>query len=696
MIPAGLVNATVLKAGAAFVNPGSLGQAIGSGSSQGIATSIDEETGLEVELSLRSTIEQINAVTSQNWYQRLTEFLQNFEAGTSDQDIIDSWNNVVDEDGVFFDILGIYNRTTRDIVGPSLTASSFNTTLQLLPSWFAETVVGSSSTSTNIINSVTGNVERFSPAIAISESYVSQNNQFTDSVTALNNAETTFTNMNNWVTSGVTGVTLATRTFGEDLEKTGRLIDLSQLSQLGNPGQLVVRMSQTNALSVLLEKLSENNIDVRTVVERGGDAPPILLKAVYDSLSNIGGAELDTVKKVLQIKTENIETVADLLDPRKIFPNSYSTFTSPVFGTTVEFKPIYSDDSGGISQDFSRLGGRLRSIMPPEIAAANAALSRSISQITNIFSVPVDDFARVLQEVETLKENDFIQNQPELVEDSVENIWRDDNSPIELGTGPQGRLLLADLMGMVSGYNIVAPIQQNKELFLELESSGAFVPFTKKGSPNDSSIGFFQVIEHLLDGEYTETTTTANPTPPPDFNTFYTITIPSGVKGAGTYGSSSLSVAISEAWFEGIYPELVAATKEIVDNNPETASTIINNTTRWQIHRAREFTNRSRLLEPNFRDLPHSREDSLRFAQQLPQRAQQTVVGGAGQILEGIADRSNQGGQAMIAALREGRNIERLEAVGISTRSIRPIPEGEQISIAASQYSVEEAKTRLS
>jgi len=693
MIPTGLVNATVLKAGAAFVNPGSLGNAIGSGSSEGINTTIDEETGLEVELSLHNTIEQINAVTAQSWYQRLTEFLQNFESGTSDSRIIDSWNNVVDEDGVFFDILGIYNKTTRDIIGPALTSSSFNTTLQLIPSWFSETVVGSASTSTNSINSVTGNVERFSPAISIAESYVSQNNQFTDSVTALNSAEITFTNMNNWVTSGVTGVTLATRAFGEDLEKTGRLLDLSQLSQLGNPGQLISRLSQTNALSVLLERLRQDNIDVRTVVERGGDAPPILLKAVYNSLSNTSGAELDTVKKVLQIRTEGIETVADLLDPRKIFPSSYFTLTSPVFGTTVQYKPIYSDESGGISQEFSRLGGRLRSIMPAEIAAANAALSRSISQITNIFSVPVDDFAKVLQEVETLKETDFIQNQSELVEDSVEDIWFDASSPIALGTGPQGRLLLTDLIGLVSGYNIVAPIQQNKTLFLELESAGAFVPFTKKGTPSDSSIGFFQVIEHLFNGEYTteNTSTVGGDT----VVVSYTITIPPGVKGEGSYTETFLVDAIYAAWDNGIYPELVAAIKTIVTDNPDTANTIINNTNRWQIHRAREFLNRDRLLEPNFRDLPHAREDSLRFAQQLPQRAQKTVVGDAGQILEGIADRSTQGGQAMIAALREGRNIERLEGVGITTRSIRPVPEGDQISLAASQYSAEEAKNRL-
>ena len=694
MIPSGLVNATVLKAGAAFVNPSALGQAIGSGSSQGIGTVIDEQTGLEVELSLNNLITQINDLTSQNWYQRLTEFLQNFQSGTSDQDIIDSWNNVVDQDGVFFDILGIYNKTTRDIIGPALTSSSFSTTLQLIPDWLAGTVVGTASTSTNSINSIIGNVERFSPAIAIAESYVSQNNQFIDSVTALDSAEITFNDMNNWITSGLSGVTLATRDFGLDIEKTGRLLNLSEISQLGNPGYLIGRLSTINGIPIIIEKLRENNIDVETLIERKSDSPPILLKQVYEILENISGGELDSLKKILRITTENIQTAADLLDPRKLFPNSFSTLKSPVFGTTVEFKPIYADDSGSISQDFSGLGGVLRSVMPPEIAAANAALSRSLGQITNIFSVPVDDFARVLQQVETLKDTDFIQDQSELVEDNIRDIWLDESSPIPLGTGSNNRLLLADVIGLVSGFNIVAPIQQNKELFLELENAGAFTPFTQKGNPEDPNIGFFQVIEHLLNGEYTteNTITVGGDTE----IVSYTITIPAGVKGEGSYTDFPLTAAINLAWFNGIYPELVPATQAIVDNNPVIANKIINNSKRWQIHRAREFINRSRLLEPDFFELPHAREDSLRFAQQLPQRALDTTVGGAGQILEGIADRSNQGGQAMIAALREGRNIDRLESVGISTRTVRPVPEGESIEFNTSQYSVSEAKTRLS
>ncbi len=692
MIPTGLVNATVLKAGAAFVDPGSLGNALGSGGSQGIGTVLDEETQLEVELSLNNLVFQINSLSSQNWYQRLIEFLQNFEGGTSDQEIIDSWNNVVNEDGVFFDILGIYNKTTRDILGPSVTSENFNTPLQLLPDWIAETLVGSADVSENNINSITGNVERFSAAIALSESYARQNNQFTDSVTALEGAEPTFTDMNNWITSGISGVTLATTAFGEDLEKIGRLLDFSELSQLGNPGQLIGRLSQTSALSIIVGKLEEKNIDVRTILERRGSTPPVILKALYNALTEIGGNDLDSVKKVLQIRTEGIETVADLLDPRKIFPKSYFTLKSPVFGSTVEFKPIYSDNSGGLSQEFTRLGGSLRSVMPPEIAAANAALSRSLGQITNIFSVPVDDFAKVLQDVETLKDIDSIQDQPELVEDNIQDIWFDESSPIDLGTGPRGRLLLTDLIGIASGYNIVAPIQQNRELFLELESAGVFLPFTKKGGPEDPSIGFFQVIEHVLNNEYTTVQTTGGQEPE---IISVTITIPSGVKGEGEYVKDTFGEAFNSAWFNGIYPELVAATKAIVNNNPETANTIIENTKRWQIHRAREKLNRDRLIEPNFYDLPHSREDSLRFAQQLPQRALDITVGGAGQLLEGIADRSTEGGQALISALREGRNIDRLESIGISTRSINSPPEGDSIKFETSKYSVDESRDRL-
>ena len=262
MISANQVGPNVLSAGASFVNPEKSGQAIGSGSSQGVNLTTDEETGLEVELSLNKLIELINQIQSQSWYQRLTEFLETLASISPDPEIIESLNNIVEEDGVFFDILGIYDSTTLELVGPAIIGDSeegeedeeevaieeerkYKSSLQLLHFWIAETVVGTSAVENNIITSITGNAERFSAALSVSEAYLQQNNQFVDSVSALNDSEDSFTDMNDWTTSGVSSITLATRDFGEDLEKTGNLLNFGEYQNLGNPGQFINQLSRS-------------------------------------------------------------------------------------------------------------------------------------------------------------------------------------------------------------------------------------------------------------------------------------------------------------------------------------------------------------------------------------------------------------------------------------------------------------------
>lgn len=705
MISANQVGPNVLSAGASFVNPEQLGQAIGSGSSQGVNLTTDEETGLEVELSLNKLIELINQTQSQSWYQRLTEFLEKLASISPDPEIIESLNNIVEEDGVFFDILGIYDSTTLELVGPAIIGEpsedeepeegeeevvieeerKYKSSLQLLHFWIAETVVGTSEVENNIITSITGEVERFSAALSVSEAYLQQNNQFIDSVSSLNESEASFTDMNDWTTSGVSSITLATRDFGEDLEKTGNLLNFSEYQNLGNPGQFINQLSQAGGLVVIIERLQESGVNIQSAIERQSAVSAVESKRIYDTLLEITGQELEDLKSVLRLRTENINTAADLLDPKKIFPNSYFTLKSPIFGETIEFKPIYSDRSGSISQDFNQLGGTLRSVMPVDIAAANAALAISLGQITNISSVSVPEFAAQIKELETLKDVEDIEGKTELVDQETEDVWLDADIPIPLGTGPNNRLLLADLIGLASGYNIVAPLQQNLELFSELESSGALDSFTASGSPSDPNIGLFEIMENVLDGTYTTTTEGGD----------VTTIIPSGVKGEGTYTGSTEQETIISAWFSGVYPELIAASQEIVANNPELAESIMRNSSRWQAQLARETTNRSRLLEPNFYNLPHSRQDSLQFAQQLPRWGSNTTIGGAAQILEGITDRSTKGGQSLIAAMREGRNVDRLESVGISTRAPRPLPEGEKINLSGSQISAEEAQSRL-
>ena len=56
----------------------------------------------------------------------------------------------------------------------------------------------------------------------------------------------------------------------------------------------------------------------------------------------------------------------------------------------------------------------------------------------------------------------------------------------------------------------------------------------------------------------------------------------------------------------------------------------------------------------------------MQFAENLHRYGNDTAVGGVAQYLEGIAVTSSLGGQSVVAAMREGRNIVRLQAAGLA------------------------------
>jgi hypothetical protein len=55
--------------------------------------------------------------------------------------------------------------------------------------------------------------------------------------------------MNDLITSDITGITLATQLWGNDLINIGRAIDLSQIEQFGNPAVLLKTMTDYNAVT---------------------------------------------------------------------------------------------------------------------------------------------------------------------------------------------------------------------------------------------------------------------------------------------------------------------------------------------------------------------------------------------------------------------------------------------------------------
>jgi hypothetical protein len=75
-------------------------------------------------------------------------------------------------------------------------------------------------------------------------------------------------------------------------------------------------------------------------------------KTLYEGMTRITGTELDQVKGILGVTTPNIGSMADLLNPVKILPNSFPTLTMP---TPDGLRGIYTDAAGTVNTNLERL-----------------------------------------------------------------------------------------------------------------------------------------------------------------------------------------------------------------------------------------------------------------------------------------------------------------------------------------------------
>jgi hypothetical protein len=70
-------------------------------------------------------------------------------------------------------------------------------------------------------------------------------------------------------------------------------------------------------------------------------------RLMYTAMTQITGQALDQILSVMGVTTEGITNMADLLNPVKLFPNSFESLTvTTKFGT----RGIYVDSSGSVNQ----------------------------------------------------------------------------------------------------------------------------------------------------------------------------------------------------------------------------------------------------------------------------------------------------------------------------------------------------------
>jgi hypothetical protein len=198
-----------------------------------------------------------------------------------------------------------------------------------------------------------GDISKFVQAVNLALSYTENTNLFINSAV---NSQTylgnTFSSTNDSITGDITSINLSTTAFGSDLAQLGRLIDLRDLGNLGSPLALIQSVIKVTGnipvlgLLLLAEGISEDivlNLTSPTL-----SVADSVQKLMYQAMTKITGTDLAQILKVLGVTTPNIITMADLLNPVKIFPNSYLSLTVT---TANGPRAVYIDSSGAVNSN---------------------------------------------------------------------------------------------------------------------------------------------------------------------------------------------------------------------------------------------------------------------------------------------------------------------------------------------------------
>jgi len=200
------------------------------------------------------------------------------------------------------------------------------------------------------------NVSKLAQAVNQADGYVGQTSTFINSAV---NSQTyladTFTTMNSMITGGITNVNINTSAFGTDLTNLGVLINLANLNNFGSPLALVQQLYRVSGtIPVLSVAFIAAGVSQDVVLNLTNPTVTVVDSAqrlMYRAMTQIVGTDLAQILSVLQVTTVGIETMADLLNPLKLFPNSFQTLTAPTKYGPV---PIYVNGEGSVDTTLIR------------------------------------------------------------------------------------------------------------------------------------------------------------------------------------------------------------------------------------------------------------------------------------------------------------------------------------------------------
>jgi hypothetical protein len=202
--------------------------------------------------------------------------------------------------------------------------------------------------------------KEFLSSFASAQSFIDYNNQ---AIMANQNSKTfldgSYSNMDDLISADIYGINLANTLFGTDLDNLGKVINLARIDSFGLPSVLLQTLGQSNAVvqDLVLALLSSglDSSEVQGLISGTITTPTVEQEQqIYSAFLIIIGENLEEVLAPLQCTTQGLLSLADLLDVKKLFPNSYQSLTVPKYNSELglptnskTYYPLYI--SGGLN-----------------------------------------------------------------------------------------------------------------------------------------------------------------------------------------------------------------------------------------------------------------------------------------------------------------------------------------------------------
>lgn len=494
-----------------------------------------------------------------------------------------------------------------------------------------------------------GDLSIFAQIYGMSYGYLKQTNTYIKSADNTEIIGATFTDMDALTTGGLSQVSNDVPVFGPDLAAIGTTIDLARLQYLGHPWVLLRQMLQAGGLLPgVYDALVLAGVTDQDILSIKGNQPtvaPELDLKIFQALTMVNGDDLAQVCLLLDVDTTTVTTLstaADLLNPKKLLPNSWQTLvvqfptgtaTQPTELVTVN---IYNQSSGQISpqvfefftldpafQDLSR-------IIPPDQAAANLAWARSFYQVKNVINLTLPDLAAGATAVESNQGLSYINTLNGETGPVPDNVKSQLYSNLGTGSGENGLLSLNDFMGVISGTPWTNAIGNLNSEISNISSLSAF----------SNIVGTYDTMIDVLDGVYGNVSV-GNIILPGD-PTIYT-DADSALQPLITNAVANIAV------FQASYPQ---------------QSTTLNEQWTELVDQLLMEDENLALAGVRFGELRTSRPAIMSLGTSLHSVSTDPD---AGPFFDSIANVASPAGQAVVGSLREGRNIDALGKSGVGT-----------------------------